>query len=145
MLHFPNFFQQNMAPNDESYVIHYFGKCVIISWDCDTHHLGTIFWRNILGIVAFLLFVTEPKHSFPRLETYPHWAKYTTQTSKKKPCRNCHPKVCTKAEKSIENNPETVIPQAKGLKWEILSEICRTASMSINYKIGNSWWAVLTT
>lgn len=53
-----------------------------------------------------------------KASAYPHWAKNTAQTSKKKPCRNCHPKVCTKAEKSIENNPEIIIAEAEGIKKE---------------------------
>ena len=81
----------------------------------------------------YFFFVTEPKYLFLTQETYPHWAKYTAQTSKKKPCRNRHPKVCTEAKKSIENNPEMVITKSRGNK---MRKTCRT--LSKNSIMGNS-------
>lgn len=51
-------------------------------------------------------------------EAYPHWAKYTTKTSKKKPCRKCHPNICAEAKERVENNPEITIKQSKKQKNE---------------------------
>lgn len=64
---------------------------------------------------------------------YPHRTKYATQTSKKKPHRNCHPKACAEPEECVENNP---VIKGEGQKRKskyvskFLYHICRISLMN---------------